>query len=150
MTISNHVLVGSLIAVTVKEPVLVLPLALLSHYILDALPHYGYPGHGGYKEAFKHKSTYVLEGLNIVGLVLLIFTIHFSVWVVSAAALLALLPDFEWPYRYWFYERKNLRPPNTITAKFHQKIQWSERWWGIFIEVTFFIVVYSVFLKYNG
>lgn len=149
MTVSNHALVASLIAVTIKDPVIVLPLAFLSHYILDALPHYGYAGHGGYNEAFKHKATYVMEGFNLIGIVILLFTIHFSVWVVTAAIILALLPDFEWVIRYLFYERKNLKPPDTITARYHQKIQWCERWWGLFVEVGFFIVIYTIFLKYN-
>jgi hypothetical protein len=149
MTISNHVLVGSLIAVTIKEPALVLPLALLSHYAIDALPHFGYPGHGGYGEALKHKATLAVEGLNIIGIIILLFTVHFSVWVVSAAVILALLPDIEWPYRYLFFERKGLKPPETILTRFHGRIQWCERWWGIFVEVGFFAVVYVIFLRYN-
>ncbi|HUC95527.1 MAG TPA: hypothetical protein VMR76_01035 [Candidatus Saccharimonadia bacterium] len=150
MTISNHVLVASLIAVTIKEPALVLPLAFLSHYVLDALPHYGYPGHGGYGEAFKHKATFIMESFNFIGIIILLFTIHFSVWVVTAAIILSILPDIEWPYRYIFFERKSLKPPDTITARFHQKIQWCERWWGIYSEVGFFIIFYIIFLKYNG
>jgi hypothetical protein len=149
MTVSNHVVVASLIAVTIKDPAIVLPLAFLSHYILDALPHFGYPGHGGYNEGIKYKPTYVMEGFNLIGIVILLFTVHFSVWVVTAAIILSLLPDFEWPFRYIFFERKGLKPPNTITARFHQKIQWCERWWGIFVEVGFFVVIYTVFLHYN-
>jgi hypothetical protein len=150
MTISNHVVVASLIAVTINDPLIVLPLAFLSHYALDVLPHYGYGGNGGYTESFKHKETFIMEGLDLIGIVILLFTIDFSVWVVTAAIILSLLPDFEWPFRYIFYERKGLKPPNTITSRFHQKIQWCERRWGVFVEVVFFVIIYSIFLHYNG
>jgi hypothetical protein len=149
MTTSNHVLVASLIAVTIKDPVIVLPLAFLSHFILDALPHYGYAGHGGYIEAFKHKTTFVMEGLGLIGIVILLFTIHFSVCVVTAAVILSILPDFEWVIRYFFYERKGLKPPNTLTSRFHNKIQWCERPWGIFVEIGFFVVMYPIFLHFS-
>lgn len=41
MTATNHALAGMLIAVTIKQPALALPLALLSHLLLDFIPHFG-------------------------------------------------------------------------------------------------------------
>ncbi|MFZ1324307.1 MAG: hypothetical protein WAQ57_04090 [Candidatus Saccharimonadales bacterium] len=37
----NHAAAGAGIALAVRQPLLALPLALASHFVLDALPHYG-------------------------------------------------------------------------------------------------------------
>jgi hypothetical protein len=37
----NHTVFGSLIATTISEPAIALPLALASHFLMDAIPHYG-------------------------------------------------------------------------------------------------------------
>jgi hypothetical protein len=41
VTASNHVVTGALIATAVAQPAAAIPLALASHFVLDALPHYG-------------------------------------------------------------------------------------------------------------
>lgn len=145
MTTSNHILAGALIALTVHEPVLIVPLAFASHFILDALPHYGYEG-DGYKEALKYKLTYVMEALGFIGFVLLAVSGVFEKNFVMIAAFFAVLPDFEWPYRYVFFERKGLKPPSTFMTRFHQNVQWCERSWGIIPEVVFFIVGYTIII----
>ena len=147
MTVSNHVLVGSAIALAVHQPILALPLAFGSHFVLDALPHFGWSGQG-YGELFRHRLFYVGEGLDFIGLVVLVLTINFAVWTTLAAVILAVSPDFEWPYRYFLFERRGLRPPSTFLTKFHQKIQWGERPWGIVVEVVFFIIGYALVRRY--
>lgn len=146
MTTSNHILAGSIIALAVKQPLLVIPLAFTSHFVLDALPHYGYDG-SGYAEAAKYKMTYVMEFLGLVGLVLLVLSGAFTQPIVLVGAFFAVLPDFEWPYRYFFFERKGLEPPKTFLTNFHLWIQWCERNWGIVPEVFFFILLYPILLK---
>jgi len=138
MTTGNHVLTGVIIATVAVEPILVIPLAFASHFALDSLPHFGYRG-GGYGEAMKHKSVYVVEILGLVGLILLASTGVFGWNIATLAAVIAVSPDFEWPYRYIFYERKGLTPPASFLTKFHQKIQWCERPWGAYIEALFFV-----------
>ena len=138
MTTSNHVLTGVIIATVVVEPILVVPLAFVSHFALDSLPHFGYGG-DGYGEAMKHRSVYVIELLGLIGLLLLVSTGVFGWNIATLAAIVAVSPDFEWPYRYLFYERKGLVPPKSPLTNFHQKIQWCEQPWGIYIEIIFFI-----------
>jgi hypothetical protein len=41
MTAVNHVIMGSVVVAAVGNPVLGVPLALASHFLLDALPHFG-------------------------------------------------------------------------------------------------------------
>jgi len=58
MTITNHILAGAIIGAVIKEPALALPIAFASHFVMDALPHFGYEGNKGYGEALKHKLSY--------------------------------------------------------------------------------------------
>jgi hypothetical protein len=41
MTGFNHGMAGAVIALTVKQPVLAVPLAFLSHFATDMIPHFG-------------------------------------------------------------------------------------------------------------
>src|SRR5688572_12550977 len=109
MTTSNHILAGTLIALTIKEPLLALPLAFASHFVLDALPHYGYDG-DGYGEALKHKLTYLMEFFGLAGLTLIYLSGAFGWNLALLAAFFAVSPDIEWPYRYFLFERKGLEP----------------------------------------
>ena len=146
MTASNHALVGSAIALTVKQPLLALPLAFASHFVLDALPHFGYPGLG---EAFKHKLFIIVESFDAIVLILIFLTMVQIGYMPLLGALMAISPDFEWVYRYFFYERKGLKPPLTSPlAKFHSKIQRYERPWGIAVELPFFLIVFVLIYTY--
>jgi len=49
MLITNHVLAGSIIGLTVKEPSLAIIIAFASHFVMDMMPHFGYFGRKGYK-----------------------------------------------------------------------------------------------------
>lgn len=142
MTIPNHLLVGAGIATVVTNPFLALPLAFLSHFVLDALPHFGY-NKQGYGELFKHKRFYAVQVISVFGVLALPFAIDINALTV-AAAIVALSPDFEWPYRYFFFERKNRKPPSSPIQKFHTNIQWCERSWGIYVEVVFYILIFTV------
>lgn len=138
MTFANHALAGTIVAASGKNPVLALTLAFASHYVLDALPHYGY-SRGGFGEIFKHRLSYVVQLLTLVSIAALWLVADFGFNIVLLAAIIAVSPDFEWFYRYWFYERKNLDPPKTRLTVFHQRIQWCERPWGFIFEIVFFI-----------
>lgn len=141
MTTSNHLYTGAAIALTVQSPLVALPAALLSHFLLDALPHYGYPGRGGYAEAFNYRATYFMESVNLVGVPLLLYLLWGKPWWVWAAAFLALAPDLVWVYRYVAYERKGWLPIGNLFTRFHNKIQWGEYTWGILIEVPVFVLL---------
>lgn len=141
MTATNHMLAGALVAVAVKQPLLAVPLAFASHFVLDSLPHFGYPNHMGFGEALKKRLTIVMLGYDVLALILLIllFADKVSLLIVSCA-FTAITPDLVWLYRYFFFERKGLPSPRGPITKFHQWVQWGERPWGIAVEVIFFSV----------
>ena len=150
MTATNHAAAGALIALIINEPILVLPLAFITHFAMDALPHFGYPGNRGYGEAFKHKLTHVVALLDAIGLTLLFWAVVGEGWLVYAAGIVALSPDFLGLYNYFGIERKHERPArfrfiiNRLHKKFHRRIEWCERPWGIFIEIIVAIVLINL------
>jgi hypothetical protein len=73
VSITNHLLAGAAIAYAIDKPLPVLLLAFASHFVMDALPHFGYPGNKGYGEAMKHRLSYVVAGTDAV-LALIVLT----------------------------------------------------------------------------
>ncbi len=145
MTASNHAIAGAVIALTVRQPILVVPLAFLSHFVLDTLPHYGYPGHKGFNEVLKHKLFYFVESWDVVAMLGLVFVLRGQGVLPYLAGLTAISPDFIWLYRYIFFERKGLtRPSSGWFTLFHQNIQRFERPWGVGVEVIWFALMFSV------
>ena len=146
MLVSNHMLIGSTIALTIKQPLLVVPLAFASHFVLDALPHFGYR-RGGYREIFKHRTTYVATFLDVIGVAILLLTVATVSWLTCVAALIAAAPDTGWLYRFFLYERKGHMPTKSWYTHFHERIQWCERPWGVYVEIVFYFAVLAIVLN---
>ncbi len=152
MTIPNHVLAGALIALTIKQPAVVLPLALGSHFVLDALPHFGYKGNKGYSEVLQHKLSYWV-GIISVPTTLLVATLLVSnqLWLAIAAGTLAALPDILGIYNYQKYEKHGQKAQGilkVVHVQFHRAIQWCERPWGIYVELVVFAGSLSLLIGY--
>lgn len=146
MTVTNHALAGGILAVALKQPMLVFPLAFASHFVLDALPHFGF-ARQGYGEALKHKYIYVEQAINLVLLVFVLVLFSGHGWLPYLAAFVAISPDLMWPYRYFFFERKGKTPPGGPITRFHRWIQWCERPWGIVVEYFATVSFILLFLK---
>lgn len=132
-------LTGTAIALAMREPLLVAPLALLSHFVLDALPHFDHP-------VYRYGSRYFMrimltDGVASLGAVLLImFLVPSLAGVVALGALCAILPDFFWLY-YYTHNR-----PQWWFFRFHAKIQWFERPPGAFVELSYVIFIITVII----
>lgn len=110
-----HVLVGAAIATKIVNPVLVLPLALGSHFILDTIPHWNPHTYTETKKFGKpKKQTSLVAGIDsslalISGLFIATsfgsssFT---QITVILLASLLAVLPDVS-KIPYYYFGRKN-------------------------------------------
>lgn len=136
MTATSHATIGALIAASIKRPEVALPLAFFSHFVADAIPHYGFAGHGGFGPALKHKSgkwVGITDPIFLISLMTLLLHLGAS-WYVFVAAILACTPDIEWFFAFLFYERKGKKPPRSPIANFHTVIQWCERPWGYITE----------------
>lgn len=140
MTIVNHAAAGAIIAITVKQPYLVIPLALLSHFSMDALPHFGYPGHPGYGELLKHRLTQLYIFLDLVGWIFLIWAMQGLSWLAYVAAFTAVLPDLWrilWRASFYFWlEKRGKHFHRGPISRFHRRIQWAHYPWGLVVEVV--------------
>lgn len=146
MTVVSHAALGAVIAMTLKEPALVLPLALASHYVLDALPHFGYPGGGGYSEVFKHRLTYLYGLFDFIASAIFLKLIWGTGWLVYISAFVAVTPDIANVYRYLFLERKRLSEPGEgmTLSRFHRWLQWGHYPWGILVEIAIAVLLISL------
>ncbi|OGL38436.1 hypothetical protein A3B63_00700 [Candidatus Saccharibacteria bacterium RIFCSPLOWO2_01_FULL_49_22] len=142
MTAVNHAITGSVIALVIDKPLLAIPLAFASHFLQDALPHFGYPGNEGFGEAFKHRLTtiiLIIDPLLIISFLAALIYYSADVWV-YIAAIAAVLPDFEWPVAYWGFERKGKKPWRSPIGNLHWRIQKLERSWGLFVEIAWYVL----------
>jgi hypothetical protein len=152
VTIPNHFLAGSLIALAIPSPIIAVCLAFLSHFAMDALPHFGYAGQKGYSEALKHKLSYIVATVSFVLVVLVaIILIVTSSWFALAVGLVAISPDIIGLWNYLAFEKKGNTGNNILTKlhiQYHRKIQWRERPWGIYIELAVFILLFFLLVDH--
>lgn len=145
MTITNHVLAGAIIGLIVTNPVAAVALALTSHFVMDALPHFGYAGKKGYEEVLKHKLSYgvaVITLFTTLG-VIVVLAVN-GKWFPVLTGLIAAVPDAAGLYNWLAYEKHGKRASGALEllhVKFHRAIQWCERPWGIWIETGIFMTL---------
>lgn len=127
MTATNHALSGALIGATISQPYLAIPLAFASHFVLDAIPHFGLDDVGGHSNIKNRKLFHrvlVFDAL-LLSIVFIWLLIIGASGLVFACLIAAGSPDFVWAYRYVFQEKlgkKSPRPMNGLN-KLHASIQ---------------------------
>lgn len=138
----NHALTGAAIGAYVSNPAIAAPAAFLSHYVCDAIPHYG----GGKPEEEELNST-VFRSLLVAdaclcGLLVLILALyHPKHWLLMAVcAFLAASPDLFSVGRY-LSARKHRKPVLNAYQRFATAIQWFERPVGAVVEVAWLIAM---------
>jgi hypothetical protein len=139
MTATNHAITAANLALITKQW-WVLPIALVSHFALDMLPHYGEPTLEARGTRFK-----TVLAVDIVMLMLLTWLVTMTagqyLWLVLASMFVAMLPDSVWIYRYWREHKEGELPMKNPITYFHAKIQWGERYWGWIIEIGWFVAM---------
>ncbi len=138
MTATNHVLTGAVIAASVHQVWVALPLALLAHFVIDALPHYGDKYNPA--KAFANLKWLLPIDAALAGAVLLSLVflqpVHWQIIVLGGV--LCASPDLLQIPRYIRYLKTgNTAPDTDWLSRFHDFIQWGERSWGIFVELAY-------------
>lgn len=116
MFITPHTSVALWISTKTTNPILAFGLSLISHFILDIIPH-GDEGMGEHKETEKARRVY-LRKVAVVDVTLSTFLIYYYVashqefnpWLLTAVILGAWLPDIMWitietfkiRFMYWY------------------------------------------------
>lgn len=136
MTATNHTLTGVLIGLSVHSPVVAIVIAILSHFVLDAIPHYSDPKLVGKKLAP------VLAIDASIALIILgsMVVLQPAYWLLAVACgIAAASPDLMWFPR-WVRDVRG-RPPKPFNAimRFHGKIQWAEKPYNYPYEIVWFI-----------
>lgn len=132
----NHVLTGTAIGLAVKNPILVAPLAFLSHFILDAIPHFSYAWPG-----WKFIAIWAIDAvLSIMALTILCLSEPSLALAMLVGGVFAELPDV-----FWIYERLVLHRRSTFWYfRFHRVIQWSETQRGLFYELGYLALLIAL------
>lgn len=149
MTGSNHVVAGALIGAVVAQPATALPLALVSHFVMDALPHYGDNNKHSWLNRHFHYVLMVDAVLALIFIGALIFLQPANWVLILACGLVAVAPDIVWLPHYIADLRQQERRHGWF-ARFSKWIQWGERPWGIYLEVIVFVGLISTFLSRVG
>ena len=144
MTGFNHAAVGGFIGKLFPLPI-ALPLALVSHFILDALPHYGIP-HKRRNDRFWRIFT-TLDFFIAWGYLGWVYLSrhHYAIFF---CGLLAASPDFIWVARIVKTRSFDLSKNTSRFTKWHAGIQRFERPWGIWIELPLSLVLGVLVYKF--
>lgn len=102
MLLTPHVVAGVAIGSAIHNPVLAIPLAFLSHFFLDAVPHWDDIGLGLLKRRYERISSKTFQVILLDAFVALSFVLFFVYWTlpdygvavtISFSAFAAILPD---------------------------------------------------------
>jgi hypothetical protein len=135
MLFVNHALTGALLGLAIDDPLVLAPTALASHFVLDALPHFGYT-----KLEVVHPrwvATGIADGVVAIAAVIALCLVRpqrVGHMVLGATA--AVLPDlfyipevlFGWHLDKWW-------------RRLHDRIQWFEHPSGLVVDAVWLVVV---------
>lgn len=152
MTAVNHVATGAVTALAIKVPELAIPLALLSHYICDAIPHFGIheDDHIRRNTHWLFKAVTAFSIISMLGM--LVFLPYYERTMVSPITVLtcmiaAILPDIAWVPLYIQERKTKQEKPLGRFNQLHQAIQWYEKPLGLTIETGWLLTAsYVLFL----
>ncbi|HZL07739.1 MAG TPA: hypothetical protein VFC50_00915 [Candidatus Dormibacteraeota bacterium] len=140
MTAVNHALTGTLIGLVIGQPLAAVPLAVASHFVCDALPHFG----TGLPKKVVLKSRAFRDYLFAEAFLCFLLVVMLAVlrpqhWLLAAVcAFAAASPDFVSAKGY-LKTRRGLDYQPGRYARFASDIQWFERPIGAVVEVVWFV-----------
>jgi hypothetical protein len=141
MTGFNHGMTGAAIALAVKQPALAVPLAFLSHFVTDMIPHFGL----NEQELFSKRFNLILFAdfifaISLMAVVAILFP-H-QVWLIWACMIAAASPDLMWAYHRLYVEHLSKKQFNLgLIGRFHKNIQWSQTLPGAYVEAMWFLLI---------
>jgi len=139
MTATNHIVTGALIATALHNPLVAVPVAFLSHFAMDCLPHFG-------KKTYKTVEfvQLLVADVFLASVLLLILIIarpdHWLLLI--ACGIVAASPDLMWIAKFIHKVKTGeaFPKPKYLITRFHHFIQWGERPWGMAIELPWFAI----------
>jgi hypothetical protein len=141
MTGFNHGMTGAVIALTIKQPALAVPLAFISHFVCDAIPHFGFQ----LKDVLSRKFNLFHIGDFLLALILMIvFGLLFrrQIWLIWACMVAAASPDIAW----WLNRRSVKSWPASLDrfSKWHFGISRHVR--HLYFDAVWFALMWLVII----
>lgn len=150
MTATNHALTGAVIGLVIGQPLLALPIAFLSHFVCDALPHFGSneTDNDKWVKSLSFETILIVDTSLCVILVGVLAVTHPLHWQLAAVcAFVAASPDlFSINYYLKVKMGKKWRP--NLYSRFASWIQWFERPIGGFVEAAWFIAAVTIISRF--
>jgi hypothetical protein len=144
MTATNHALTGALIGLASGQPLIALPAAFVSHFVCDALPHYGSADPEKTIRTAGFRNYLAADASLCFMLVLILALARPDHWLLAAfCAFLAASPDFFWINKYLTVRAGRQWRPNAF-SRFAVGIQWFQRPVGFAVEIAWFIAAAAV------
>lgn len=140
MTATGHAIIGTVIAAKFGNPVLAVPIAIASHFVADAIPHWDIATHR--KE--KAKANLILEAFSdvLLGFILSFFILilFFPTTSPSYAFLMILVsqsPDWA-TAPYYFFGIKSFKWAYKLQKFFDRDL---DKPWGIITQIAILVTV---------
>jgi hypothetical protein len=143
----NHALTGAIIGLTISNPLVALPAAVISHIVCDALPHFGSANQSWLgSQSFKF---YLLVEAGLCGLLVLLLSVtQPHNWLLAAfCAFLAAAPDFIWLRQFVSILRRTTFKPTPI-ERFLGVIQWFQKPIGGLVEAVWFFGAVTILWQF--
>lgn len=149
MTATNHALTGAIIGLAVGNPAIAIPAAFVSHFVCDALPHYGSAEPAPKLLKTNGFRNYLLVEAALCGLLVVTLALarpaHW--WVAAICAFAAASPDFFWINKYLTMRAGRVWHPNRF-SRFARDIQWFQRPLGAVVEAVWFAAAIAILAAY--
>lgn len=140
MTAINHAITGSIIGLTISNPFIAVPLAFISHYLLDIIPHFGSKQDND--KFIKSKKFKIFLSIDILLCIILAVSLFIikptSYLIVILCAFIATTPDLVNLKRFILINLNKEYKPGLL-YKMSAFIQWFERPIGLNVEIAWFL-----------
>ena len=143
MTATNHTLTGVVIGSVVASPYLALPIAFVSHFVLDWLPHYDSKDNNHTSRRFLYTLSLDIAIASAILLSIIIISPNNYVLLV-ASAVIAASADLMW-FQPWVNEIRGVtnKPPGKL-KKFHSDIQKRTGPKMIYVEIAWACLMITI------
>ncbi len=144
MTATSHALIGTVIAAKIGNPALGIPLAIISHFIADAIPHWDTATNGNGKFKLERNVFYNTIADISLGFILSYLLIFFlfpqtNLLYAFILIIMAQLPDYlTAPYYFFAIKNPLFKSMYRFQKIFDRKL---DKPWGIITQIIFLLLV---------
>lgn len=140
MTATGHAIIGTVIAAKIGNPALAIPLAIASHIVADAVPHWDTATNRSRKSWNRLLSQSFLDVL--LGFILSFLLIYFvfpGTSYIYAFVMIIAAQSFDWlTAPYYFFKIQLFKPFYNLQKSFEQEVGLP---WGIINQVAIVVSV---------